>query len=384
MALSAGLATGLQVAGRDIAVIQDTSEIMVGSAEAGRAGFGPIGKGGATRGVLVHAAIAVDGAGALLGLVNQQIWTRTGGKVQKNDRSRNFADKESYRWLQTCEAAATRLKSARSITMVSDAESDIFDYFAQRPQDVHFLVRSARDRRLETGVLLSQTIADMALKARVERTIPAIPGRKERQAMLDLRFDQVILKSATSQQHVTLTVLDVSEVDCPVGITPVHWTLLTSHTINDVKRACEIIDLYRGRFLIEQLFRTLKTAGFNIEKVEIENPHAFITFTAMAVIAAVSVMQLVKARNGGSGQTHDHCFDPNDKPLMQALSRKLEGKTVKQKNPHHLDDLAYATWVIARLGGWTGYYGKPGPAVIRYGLDRFNAIKIGAEIAKDV
>lgn len=27
---------------------------------------------------------------------------------------------------------------------------------------------------------------------------------------------------------------------------------------------------------------------------------------------------------------------------------------------------------------------KPGPAVMRHGLDRFHAIKLGAEIAKDV
>ncbi|MFN0194545.1 MAG: hypothetical protein ACKVP5_21650 [Aestuariivirga sp.] len=57
---------------------------------------------------------------------------------------------------------------------------------------------------------------------------------------------------------------------------------------------------------------------------------------------------------------------------------------MKQKNPHPADDLAFASWVIARLGGWTGYYGKPGPAVMRHGLERFHAIKQGAEIAKDV
>ena len=187
MALSAGLATGVQASGRDIAVIQVTSEIMVGQAEAGRAGFGPIGKGGATRGVLVHAAIAVDGAGALLGLVDQQVWTRKGGRAQDKAK-RAFSEKETYRWLQTSEVAAQRLEAARSITMVSDAESYIYDYFAQRPQEVHFLVRSARDRRLESGVLLSKTIADMAVKARVERTIPAIPGRKERLATLEPRF----------------------------------------------------------------------------------------------------------------------------------------------------------------------------------------------------
>ena len=66
MAACVGDRTGLRCQGRDIAVIQDTSEISVGGVAAGRAGFGPVGKGGATRGLLVHAAIAVDAAGALL------------------------------------------------------------------------------------------------------------------------------------------------------------------------------------------------------------------------------------------------------------------------------------------------------------------------------
>jgi hypothetical protein len=388
MAASAGARTGLRAAGRDIAVIQDTSEILVSGVAAGRAGFGPIGKGGATRGVLVHAAIAVDGAGALLGLVDEQVWTRKGGK-RENDRKRPFTEKESHRWLSSCEAAAQRLSGARSITMVADAESDIYEFFVRRPQGLHFLARSARERRLDNGLLLSQAVAEMIISGRIERVIPASPGRKERVAKLDLRFGKVTFKAPEGLPKATpaslvLTVLDVQETGAPNAVTPVHWLLLTSHVIADVSRAAEIVELYRGRFLIEQLFRTLKTAGFDIEEAEIENPKAFITFTGLAVIAAVSVMQLVKARGGGSGQTHEDCFEADDKPLIAALSRKLEGKTEKQKNPHPTDNLAFASWVIARLGGWTGYYGKPGPAVMRYGLDRFHAIKLGAEIAKDV
>ena len=149
MAASAGARTGERAVGRDIAVIQDTSEILVSGVAAGRAGFGPIGKGGATRGVLVHAAIAVDGAGALLGLVDEQVWTRQGGK-RESDRTRPFAEKESYRWLGSCEAAAERLSGARSITMVADAESDIYEFFVNRPQGLHFLVRSARERGWKT------------------------------------------------------------------------------------------------------------------------------------------------------------------------------------------------------------------------------------------
>ena len=388
MAVRAGERTGLCAAGRDIAVIQDTSEIMVGKAKAGRAGFGPIGKGGATRGVLVHAAIAVDSAGALLGLVDAQVWTRSGGK-RTEDRRRPFAEKESYRWLKSCEAAAQRLGRARVITMVSDAESDIYEVFANRPEGLHFLVRSARDRTLESKDLLSDLVEGLAVAGQIERVIPAIPGRKERVAKLELRFSEAAIKAPDGlpkgiPANLTLSVLDVRETEVQEGITPVHWLLITSHPIKTVEQASAITSLYRSRFLIEQVFRTLKTAGFDIEEAEIENPRAFINFTGLATIAAVSVMQLVKARDGGSGQIHNDCFEPEDKPLIAALSRRLEGKTIKQKNPHNPDDLAFASWVIARLGGWTGYYGKPGPAVMRYGLDRFYAIKLGAEVAKDV
>jgi hypothetical protein len=51
-----------------------------------------------------------------------------------------------------------------------------------------------------------------------------------------------------------------------------------------------------------------------------------------------------------------------------------------QKNPHPKGSLAFAAWVIARLGGWTGYYGKPGPKVMRRGLEDFCKIKFGTTL----
>jgi hypothetical protein len=68
-------------------------------------------------------------------------------------------------------------------------------------------------------------------------------------------------------------------------------------------------------------------------------------------------------------------------PSSKAVSARLEGKTERQRNPHPKGSLAFAAWVIARLGGWTGYYGKPGPKVMRIGLADFRAIKYGATLA---
>lgn len=389
MAATVGARTGERAAGRDVVVIEDTSEIALGGGELRGAGFGPVGRGGATRGVLVHPAIAVDVAtGGLLGLVDVKVWNRVGGRRQA-DRRRKFAEKESYRWLAGLAAAQERLGQARSLTAVMDAEGDIYELFALRPDRVHVLTRSAHDRKLVGDLSLSDVVAGLAVAERIERIIPAAPGRKERTAALELRFGKVEIKAPIGlpkgmAKSLLLCAVDVHEVDAPPGVTPIHWLLLTSHDVGDPQRAREIVDLYKSRWWIEQLFRTLKSAGFRIEESELGDPEAFMNFAGLATIAAVTLMQLVKARDGGSGQTIEDCFEPEDKPLLRALSNRLEGKTARQKNPHPPDDLAYASWVIARLGGWTGYYGKPGPEVMRHGLDRFHAIKLGAQVAKDV
>jgi hypothetical protein len=389
MAATVGARTGERVAGRDVVVIQDTSEIVLGGSKIRAAGFGPAGGGGATGGVLVHAAIAVDGSdGSLLGAVDVKVWNRSEGRRQE-DRRRTFAQKESYRWLAGIESAAERLSQARSLTMLADAESDIYELFALRPPRVHVLTRSARERTLIDGSALSQAVADFTVAGQIARVIPAAPGRKERAATLELRFGPVEIKAPAGlpraiARSLVLHAVNVQEMNPPEGVAAIHWLLLTSHEVSDLGRAGEILDLYKSRWWIEQLFRTLKSAGFRIEESELHDPEAFVNFAGLATIAAVTVMQLVKARDGASGQPIEDCFEADDKPLLQALSRRLEGRTARQKNPHSPDHLAFASWVIARLGGWTGYYGKPGPEVMRYGLDRFHAIKLGAQVIKDV
>ena len=388
-AATVGARTGERAAGRDVVVIQDTTEVTLGGSEIRAAGFGPVGRGGATGGVLVHVAIAVDGAdGSLLGLVDVKVWNRCEGHRQV-DRRRKFADKESYRWSAGLGITEERLGEARSLTEVFDSEGDIYELFALRPARVQLLTRSARNRRLRNGDALHGTVAGFPVNGRITRVIPAVPGRKQRTATLELRFGEVEIKAPSGlpkelPNSLVLHAVEVREVAAPAGVTPIHWLLLTSHAVNDLQRAAQIVDLYKSRWWIEQLFRTLKSAGFRIEDSELEDPQAFVTFAGLATIAAVTVMQLVKARDGGSGQKVEACFESEDKPLLQALSKRLEGRTARQKNPHSPDDLAFASWVIARLGSWTGYYGKPGPEVMRHGLDRFHAIKLGAQVAKDV
>ena len=391
MACHAAEHTAARAAGRDVVVIQDTSELALGGRRAKANGYGPVGKGGALRGLLLHAVLAVDaGTGGVLGLVDAKVWNRKGSKA-KPRRGRKTSQKESQRWLDGTSRAGEVLAAANSITGVSDRESDIYEHFARRPSNVHLIVRACQNRQIETDredpiSLLFPHVDGLPEQGRLKVKIPAAPGRKARVAELAVRFSRVVLckplhgAAPDLPATIALTMVDVRETSKPEDGKPVHWRLLTTQEVTSLGEARRIIDLYRMRWIIEEFFHTLKTAGFDIEAADIGDPQVMIKFVTAATVAAITVMQLVKARDGTTGQSLTDAFDPADQPILEAVSAQLEGKTAKQKNPHSRASLAFAAWVIARLGGWTGYYGKPGPQVMRRGLDDFQRIKYGASL----
>jgi hypothetical protein len=334
--------------GRDVIVAQDTSELALGGRRAKANGYGPIGKGGALRGLLLHAALAVDASnGGVIGLVDAKVWNRTGGKA-KHRRSRITQEKESQRWLDSTRRAA------------EDDEEQQID-------------------------LLFSHIDSLPEAGRLNVNIPAAPGRKARSSELIVRFSSVTLRrplhgAADLPDTVTLTMVDVRETSTLEGGKPIHWRLLTTHAVTNIAEARRIVELYRMRWVVEEYFHTQKTGGFDIEAADISDPEVMIRFAAAVAVAAVSVMQLVKARDGTTGQTLLETFEPADQPIIEAVSTKLEGKTERQKNAHPKGSLAFAAWVIARLGGWDGYYGKPGPKTMRLGLEAFQSIKFGATL----
>ncbi len=378
--------TAERVSGREVLAIQDTSEISLGGRKKRDEGYGAVGKGGCS-GVLMHPVLAVDAAsGELFGLADIAVWNRDGGKALPHGQ-RAADDKESRRWLTGIERAADVLKQATQVTVVADREGDIYQDFALKPEGVHLLVRAGFDRRLATGGKLFDHAAALAEAARFTVNIPPSPGRAGRQAILALRFGPVNIlrphhglppdERKRLPPSIGLYLVDICEVEAatasepkasePKASQPIHWRLLTSHCVNDIGMARKMLDFYRKRWIIEEYFRTLKTAGFRIENAEISDPKVMVRFAALAAIAAITVTQLLRARDNPSGQSMRDAFDPDDEPLIEAVCKDYEGNkpTKRQTNPYPRGTLAYATWVMARLGGWTGYYGKPGSLNLR-------------------
>ena len=166
-----------------------------------------------------------------------------------------------------------------------------------------------------------------------------------------------------------------------------RWRLLTTHSVASVEQALTVIGRYRLRWHIEQLFRTLKRQGLGIEQSVVEDGDALEKLAMIALIAATITMQLVLARTAGSqGPPARRVFDAEQIDVLQALQKKLQGSTRKQQNPYPPESLAWASWTIARLGGWTGYNSdkSTGPITMRDGLQRFNGIVDGYRLARNV
>jgi len=373
----AAAGTAGRVAGLHVLAIQDTTSLR---------------DDGAGRSLVAHATIALEAeAGALLGLAHGEILSRAGGLAESR-KARAFDEKQSRRWLNGAEAGAgLAAAGAARVTVVADREGDIYEMFALKPEGVELLIRAAQDRALadDTGRLFA-ALAEQPEAGRFTVALPAAPGRKAREARLAVRFRPVTLKRPASRpaasglpKAASAVLVEAREIDPPAGAVPAHWRLLTSHRIESFEAARWLAGLYRKRWVIEQLFRTIKTKGFDIERVTIaEAP--FEKLAATALVAGVSCLQLVQDRDGLAKRPLDDVFESDDQPALEAVSAQLEGKTVKQKNPHPKGSLAFASWVCARLGGWTGYYGKPGPVVMLRGLYQFRAIQHGWSLARNV
>jgi len=293
--------------------------------------------------------------------------------------------------------AADGLADAAMITVVGDRESDIYDLFARRPANVHLLCRSAQARAITSGGLLPAFCATLAEQARDTIDVPAKGKQAARQATVALRFGAVSLKHPAGQRQVAgpetterpktidLRVVDVQEVNPPHGAEPVHWRLLTTHTVTTLAQARQIVTWYRMRWIIEQVFRSLKSHCLRIGDSQMTEAGCFIKLAVVALIAAVRAMQLVLARDGGSEQPISDAVDVSDMPALRELNDSLQGRTAKLKNPYDERLLAYYAWIVARLGGWSGYtsrgYKPPGPKTMHHGLLLIDPILLGWRLA---
>jgi len=178
----------------------------------------------------------------------------------------------------------------------------------------------------------------------------------------------------------TKRVVGVLQVDPAEAEEPLCWRLLTTHAIADVSAAWQLVDWYRLRWVIEQLFRVMKSQGLQLEDSQLASAERLVKLAAVATKAARIDIQLTQEREKKHQRPASDVFSEPETETLAALNPTLEGATERQRNPRPPRSLAWAAWPIARLGGWNCYYKPPGPITFRRGMEQFYAIHRGRQL----
>jgi len=361
-----------------VLAVQDTTSLNYTSHAWMTEGLGPIGsKAGGGLGLIVHDTVAVTPAGLALGVLDAQVWVRD---WEEKAAGRSIEQKESVKWLRSYEMAAraqAQLKRTRVVS-VGDREADIYELFALAREHIeaggpHLLVRATEDRCLaETSKKLCEKVEAQPVAGYREIVVPPRPGRRARSARLSVRFCEVWLRPPQGKSalgRIRLWAVQAREQRAPADAEPVEWMLLTTMEVSNFDHACEKLDWYVQRWMIEVFHRTLKS-GCRIEHRQLGNVHRLANCLAIDMMVAARIMHLTwLGRTCPDLPCTVYFEDDQWKALSCFVSRK---PTPQKKVPAIREVIGW----IAKLGGHLGRNSDrpPGTQVLWEGLQRADDI----------
>jgi len=384
--------------GRHLLAINDTVDFNLDSHK-GRVdidnGFGL--SSNSTMGFKLHSSLILDAQSLFpIGFSSIKIWNRPEDTPLKNKRkyhSAKIEEKESIKWITAMDDTLKNITNADSITFVGDRESDIYDVLAKpRNSNTHYVIRSKADRNLASNMKLHTHLLNAPNKFDFELCIEGDIRKKtkSRTAKLNVKYENVTLTRPHSCNDKTLpklTNVNVVEVSEQTNSkTKVYWLLYTTHQVTTDQEALQIITWYKARWCIEQIHRLLKSEGLEIEKTQLEKADSIKKLIVLGLSATLIVMQLHLAHSKEIEEDIGIGFDKEEQGFLQVLNTKLEGNTEKRQNPYKQEELRWATWVIARLGSWSGYKTQrpPGVITLQKGIVKFYQMFEGWTFSQEI
>jgi hypothetical protein len=264
-----------------------------------------------------------------------------------------------------------------------DSEGDIFAMYqivgASLPD---LVVRAAQNRVVRlTGCEERQTLSkwldrlpilggrDAAVAQRAPHRAPPSgrrnkAARAERTAELELRAGRFEVPrpgagAKVDGDTITLTLVVAREPSPPPGETPIEWRLWTTLAVETLEDAERVVDIYRKRWLIEELFKALKT-GCAFEKRSYESRATSSVALALYLPVAVHLLRLRYFARNAPDSPADLVLS---KPMVLAL------RAMVPKLPARLSVRA-AFKAIATLGGHLTHNAEPGWLVLARGYEK--------------
>jgi len=385
-----------RIAAQPVAVlVQDTTEIDLTRPSQPVIGAGSL-DGNLRVGVFLHLLHAFTLDGTPLGTVDAAVWTREDEvKCATSTRAQRAAipieEKESYRWITTflrAREAAKGCPGTRCVC-VSDSESDIYellDVAQQEPGSVDWILRACQnrallaankaenqERTLRDEVLSAPVLFTQNLKVRGRKLRVACDQRGRRQPREGRRAD-VSVRATTVELRppyrrdrtlpaLTVNVVLVLEENPPTGEEPIEWLLLTNLSISSEEAVQLVIEYYTTRWMIEILFRVLKS-GCRVEERRFEQLDRLLS--CLAVYLIVAWRTLLVCRLGRS------CPELSCEVLFEPAEWRSTWKIARREDPpKEPPPLGVLTRLVAELGGYVPRKSSPpGPQTTWLGLQR--------------
>lgn len=349
-------------------------------------------------GFKMHSTLMLEADGGnVLGFADVQLWHRPldmPNRVARRYKALPIEEKESFKWIKAANACKERLQAASTITFIEDREGDFYEQLSSIADDkTHYIIRSKSNRntldQTKTWDMLAQQTpsGSYALTLQTDHR----KNRIKQRILLQVRYSTVTITRnqaiKNGQKYPKKYTLNIVEAYDPNNKDGISWKLLTTHAVSNFEDACQIVFWYSQRWTIEQMHRLLKHKGFQIEESELESGWALRKLCVLMLSALIRIMQMNIAYNEPEGgQDIREVYDENEIKCLENINQKIQGKTAKQQNNNNHRKLKWATWIIARLGGWKAYQsqGPPGIIILKRGLDKFYDIYYGWQLAIDV
>ena len=165
--------------------------------------------------------------------------------------------------------------------------------------------------------------------------------------------------------RVTVNLVQARELNPPADDEPVEWLLVTTLPIATVDQVREVLQYYAVRFLIEVLFRVLKS-GCRVEERRFEHIDRMLPCAALYLIVAWRSLMVCRMGRSSPDLDCEALFDPAEWKSVWMVVQKT-------RPPQKPPTLAVLLPMIAQLGGYVPRPNRedpPGPQTVWLGLQR--------------
>lgn len=379
-------------------------------------------------GFYAHFSLCVSAdKGCPLGLGWIHAWYRSGqthGKLSQNT-SQYAPDRESLRWNDAVHNAGDDLRvgGVSQVVHVMDREADCLELLSDMCAHQHdFVVRAKADRRLESGRLATNnklfsaigclesisveyrhfsqyktnTVLDFTSNPKTAKvskskdpTKQIKPRKKrltwseQRTAILEVRAGSVTVYGSNGcHAHIPamglkLNAVEVKESELLLDSDhkPISWMLLTTLPINTKEEIEAVIDIYKKRWIIEELNKAIKT-GCAYEEHQFDHGDTYIKMLVLYTPIAIQMLQMRWLERYEPDTLAEEVLDENELDALYAH------EAPRRKPLSATPTVQEVLKVIARLGGHLPQNGSPGWLVLSRGFEFLQKLTAGWCLAK--